>query len=242
MPNVVHIAGTNGKGSTLAILKAIAEADGRRVHAYSSPHLVAFNERIVLNGAPVDDARLLDALARIEAANAAAPITFFEVTTAAAFLLFAETPADLLILETGLGGRFDATNVVADPALTLVTPVSLDHREFLGDNVADIAREKAGIFKVGAPAFSGPQEEAAREALLRAAAARGVRLELFHVHFGAHAERGGLVYQDDARVLDLPALSLHGAHQIQNAGLAIRAGLHLGIGRTAIAEGLKNAA
>jgi len=241
LPSTVHIAGTNGKGSTLAFLKAMAEAGGRSVHAYSSPHLVRFNERIVLNGAPVGDEALAAALDRVEAANDGQSITFFEITTALAFLLFAETPADLLILETGLGGRFDATNVITRPIATAITPISLDHREFLGDDVADIAREKAGIFKPGVAAFSGPQTQAPREALIRAAERIGAPFEWFGQDFSAHLERGGLVYQDQGRVMDLPAPSLRGAHQAQNAGLAARLALHIGLDKSAIAAGLKGA-
>lgn len=241
MPPVVHVAGTNGKGSTLAFLKAMIEASGRSAHVYSSPHLVRFNERFALNGASVDDARLADALDRVEKANDGRAITFFEVTTAAAFLLFSETPADYLLLETGLGGKYDATNVVDRPAATAITPISLDHREFLGSDLADIAREKAGIFKSGVPAFSAGQTETVRGALARAAEALEAPFRQSGVDFMAHAERGGMVYQDGERVLDLPQPGLLGSHQVQNAGLAVALALHLGLAAEAISAGVAGA-
>ncbi len=217
------------------------EASGRSAHVYSSPHLVRFNERIALNGASVDDARLADALDRVEKANDGRAITFFEVTTAAAFLLFSETPADYLLLETGLGGKYDATNVVDRPAATAITPISLDHREFLGSDLADIAREKAGIFKSGVPAFSAGQTETVRGALARAAEAVEAPFRQSGVDFMAHVERGGMVYQDGERVLDLPQPGLLGSHQVQNAGLAVALALHLGLGAEAISAGVAGA-
>ena len=170
LPRVIHIAGTNGKGSVAAMLAGIARAAGLSAHIYTSPHLVRFNERITLAGAPIEDAPLLALLERVEAANAGQAVTFFEATTAAAFLAFAETPADLTILETGLGGRFDATNVVPAPACAVITAVGYDHMEFLGDDIARIAMEKAGIMKPGAPVVIGPQAPEARAVL---AASRG---------------------------------------------------------------------
>lgn len=241
LPPVVHAAGTNGKGSTLAFLKAMIEAAGRRAHVYTSPHLVRFNERIVLAGESASDAALIAAFERVEAANEGRPITFFEVTTAAAFLMFSEAEADFLLLETGLGGKFDATNVVTRPAATAITPISRDHREVLGDDIVEIAREKAGIFKEGVPAFIGAQTEAVRAVLSREAGARGAPAQLFGVDFNAYGERGGMTYQDADRVLDLPAPSLRGAHQVQNAGLAAAIALSLGLPRGAIAEGVRTA-
>ena len=159
---VVHVAGTNGKGSTVALLRAIYEAAGRRVHTYTSPHLVRFHERIRLAREPglssdISEAELLSVLERVTEANAGQPMTFFEITTAAAFLAFSETPADVVLLEVGLGGRLDATNVVKAPALCVLTPISLDHADLLADNVPEIAFEKAGILKPGVDAVIGPQ-------------------------------------------------------------------------------------
>src|SRR5712691_12321495 len=161
LPPAIHVAGTNGKGSVIATLRACLEAAGQRVHVYTSPHLVRFNERIRLAGQLIDEDALLAVLEECERANQGAPITFFEITTAAAFLAFARVPADIVLLETVLGGRLDTTNVVARPAVTAITPVSLDHQAFLGDTVAAIAGEKAGILKPGAPAVIGPQPEEA---------------------------------------------------------------------------------
>jgi len=238
---VVHVAGTNGKGSTVAFLKAMVEAAGRRAHVYTSPHLVRFNERIVLAGATVADAALVDALERVEAANDGAPLTVFEAITAAALLLFSETAADFLLLETGLGGRYDATNIVDAKAACAITPISLDHREFLGSDLVDIAREKAGIFRAGAAAFSGPQDENVRGALARAAEAVGAPLRHAGVDFAAFEERGGMVFQESGRVLDLPRPGLRGAHQVQNAGLAAAVALHLGLDARAVAAGIAGA-
>ncbi len=241
LPPVVHVAGTNGKGSTLAFLKAMIEAAGQRAHVYTSPHLVRFNERIALAGESATDAALIAAFERVVEANAGRPITFFEVTTAAAFLMFSESAADYLLLETGLGGKFDATNVIDRPAVTAITPISRDHREFLGDDIVEIAREKAGIFKQGVPAFIGAQSEAARAVLIREAEAKGAPAQLFGVDFNAYGERGSMTYQDQIRVLDLPAPSLRGAHQVQNAGLAAAIALSLGLPHPAIAEGVRSA-
>ena len=225
LPPVIHVAGTNGKGSTIAFLRAMLEAAGKSAHAYTSPHLVRFHERIRLGrsggGRLVDDDMLSDALARCEKANAGAPITFFEITTAAALLLFAEHPADIVLLEVGLGGRVDATNVIDRPLATIVTPISIDHTEFLGPTLAAIAFEKAGIVKPGAPLICGPQPEAAREVLARAAARAAAPVWFAGEDFHAHEENGRLVYQDEAGLLDLPLPRLAGRHQIDNAATAI---------------------
>ncbi|MBL6430682.1 MAG: bifunctional folylpolyglutamate synthase/dihydrofolate synthase [Alphaproteobacteria bacterium] len=223
LPPTIHIAGTNGKGSTTAFLRAILEAAGLRVHVYTSPHLVAFNERIRIAGRLVDDARLISALDACEQANAGAEITFFEVTTAAALLLFAEEPADILLLEVGLGGRLDATNVIDAPLASVITPVSMDHERYLGETLADIAAEKAGILKAGAPAVIAPQPEAARDVIERVAAALGAPLASFGEAFQAWEENGRLVYQDDEGLMDLPRPRLIGRHQAVNAGMAIAA-------------------
>ncbi|WP_238123721.1 MULTISPECIES: bifunctional folylpolyglutamate synthase/dihydrofolate synthase [unclassified Xanthobacter] len=227
LPPVIHVAGTNGKGSTIAFMRAMLEASGRSVHVYTSPHLVRFNERIRL-GAPgrgelVSDALLADALDRAEAANDGAPITFFEITTAAAFLLFSEHPADVLLLEVGLGGRLDATNVVPSPRTSVITPVSIDHVDFLGATVAAIAGEKAGIIKPHAPVVVGEQVPEALAVIERAAAR--VRAPVFarNEHWHVHEEAGRLVYSDEDGLVDLPLPRLVGPHQIDNAGLAVAA-------------------
>jgi dihydrofolate synthase/folylpolyglutamate synthase len=221
----IHVAGTNGKGSTVAFLRAGLEAAGQRVHVYTSPHLVRFNERIRIGregrGALVDDATLLDALERCEAANAGAPITLFEITTATAFLLFSEHPADALLLEVGLGGRFDATNVIEAPRACVVTPVSVDHVEYLGDTIDKIAFEKAGIFKRGARAILAAQSRAALAVLEREAARKGMRALIGEEHFHGRAENGRFVYEDEAGLLDLPLPRLPGRHQLVNAATAI---------------------
>ena len=237
LPPVIHVAGTNGKGSTVALIRAIAEAAGLRVHAYTSPHLVRFNERIRLAGRLIDDATLNAVLDRVEAASDEA--TVFESTTAAAFVAMAEAPADLAIIEVGLGGSLDATNVIDRPLLSVITPVHLDHAEFLGTDLAGIAREKAGVLKPGAPAVIARQSEAAMRAIEDAAAQVHARLAVMGVDFDAWAERGGVAFQDGERFLDLPASALVGAHQIDNAGVAIAAALELDLPEAAIAQGLQ---
>jgi dihydrofolate synthase / folylpolyglutamate synthase len=227
LPPVIHVAGTNGKGSTIAFMRAILEAGGLRVHVYTSPHLVRFNERFRLGaygaGALVSDDELAEALAECERANAQAPITVFEITTAAGLLLFARHPADVLLLEVGLGGRLDATNVVEHPLATVITPVSFDHAEHLGDTVGQIAAEKAGILKSGAPAIVAAQPREALAAIERHAARLKVPIRVAGEDWTATEERGRLVYQDEAGLLDLPAPKLYGRHQFENAGVAIAA-------------------
>ena len=240
LPPVVHVAGTNGKGSTLAMLRAMLEAAGQRVHCYSSPHLVRFHERITLAGTMIGEAALVDILERCKAANGSAPITFFEITTAAAFLAFAEHEADYVLLETGLGGRLDATNITT-PRLTAITPVSIDHQEFLGDSLAAIAVEKAGIIKPGVPLVCAPQAPDAAQVIAAEAERLSAPVFLGGQDWMAYAERGGLVFQDGAGVLDLPLPSLTGKHQITNAGTAIALARHLDLSGAAIAEGLAKA-
>jgi dihydrofolate synthase / folylpolyglutamate synthase len=227
LPPVIHVAGTNGKGSTIAFMRAIVEAAGLRAHVYTSPHLVRFNERFRLGraggGVLVSDDELAAALIECESANGAAPITVFEIETAAAFLLFARHPADVLLLEVGLGGRLDATNVVERPLVTVVTPVSFDHAEFLGDTVTLIAAEKAGIFKGAVPAIVSAQPRDALAVIERQAARMGAPIRIAGEDFTATEERGRLVYQDEAGLLDLPAPKLPGRHQFENAGVAIAA-------------------
>lgn len=241
LPSTIHIAGTNGKGSSAAFLKAMCEAAGERVHVYTSPHLVRFNERIVLAGKEVEDARLLAALERVEAANAGQPLTFFEATTAAAFILFSETPADRLILEVGLGGRLDATNVVENPAVTLITPVSYDHQAYLGDTLEKIAGEKAGIIKRGVPCVVGPQEDDARMAIERAAFRAGAVITLHDRDYRAYVEHDRLVYEEENLVWDLPLPGLIGSHQIANAAGAIAVARQLGLSEEAVRTGLPRA-
>jgi dihydrofolate synthase/folylpolyglutamate synthase len=227
LPPVVHVAGTNGKGSLLAFLRATAEALGKGVHVYTSPHLVNFHERIVLAGphgaAPISEEALVDCLARAEAANGGELITLFEITTAAAFLAFSETPADLLLLETGLGGRLDATNVVEKPLLTAITPISIDHVSFLGETIEAIAGEKAGILKPGVPCVVGRQEREALEVIERRAEAIGAPLHVAGRDFDMFEQHGRLIFQTTERLLDLPLPRLAGRHQIDNAGNAIAA-------------------
>jgi dihydrofolate synthase/folylpolyglutamate synthase len=225
LPPVVHVAGTNGKGSTVAFMRAILEADGKRVHAYTSPHLVRFNERIRLaapgGGRLVDDAVLVETLAECERANAGESITFFEITTAAAFLLFSRHPADVLLLEVGLGGRLDSTNVIAHPRVSTITPISHDHADHLGDTLEKIATEKAGIIKRGAPVVVSPQAGEAMQVIERLAERLRAPLYACGQAWMASEEHGRLVYQDDDGLLDLPAPKLPGRHQFVNAGTAI---------------------
>ncbi|HYG26306.1 MAG TPA: folylpolyglutamate synthase/dihydrofolate synthase family protein [Caulobacteraceae bacterium] len=244
LPPVVHVAGTNGKGSTVAFLRAITEAAGLRVHVFTSPHLVRFAERIRLAGTLIGDAHLAEVLDRVEAANAGEPITFFEITTAAAFLAFSEVEADLCLLEVGLGGALDATNVIEPPALSVVCPVDYDHREFLGDQLEGIAGEKAGIIKRGAPVVVARQPEAAMAVIEARALALGAPMQVMGMDFDAWSEAGRLLVQTGGRLLDLPPPSLAGRHQIDNAGLAAVAALTLKearIDETAIAHGIASA-
>lgn len=221
LPPVIHIAGTNGKGSTCAYLRAILEAAGHKVHVFTSPHLVRFNERIVIAGEDIGDAALAEILTRCDREVGAKAITFFEATTCAAFLAFSETPADFLVLEVGLGGRLDATNVIEAPLAAAITPVGLDHMQFLGDTVEKIAFEKAGILKRGAPAVIGAQVDSAMETIERQAARIGAPLHAFGQQWNAWAEQGRLIYQDEYGLSDLDPPRLIGAHQILNAGLAV---------------------
>lgn len=227
LPPVVHVAGTNGKGSFLAFTRAIAEGFGKSVHVYTSPHLVNFHERIVLAGprgsAPIAEDFLVDCLARAEAANAGELITLFEITTAAAFIAFSETPADFLLLETGLGGRLDATNVVKQPVLTAITPISIDHVSFLGETLTEIAGEKAGILKPNVACVVGRQQQAAFEVIARRAEQIDAPLHVAGRDFDMYEQHGRLVFQTATRLIDLPLPRLNGRHQIDNAGTAIAA-------------------
>ncbi|MBR0654093.1 bifunctional folylpolyglutamate synthase/dihydrofolate synthase [Plastoroseomonas arctica] len=223
LPPVIHVAGTNGKGSTCAFLRAIAEAAGLRVHVFTSPHLVRFAERIRLAGELVSETALSDAFELAERVNAGAPITIFEITTAAAFWLFAEVPADLLILEVGLGGRYDATNVIDTPVATAITSLSMDHMEFLGDTLAAIAFEKAGIIKPGVPCATALHAPDAAAVVAEVAAAQDAPVLARGSAWSAEPHNGGMRYRDARATLDLPAPALPGPHQFENAGIAITA-------------------
>lgn len=228
LPPVIHVAGTNGKGSTQAMIRAGLESRGERVHAYTSPHLAWFHERIRIAGRTIPEADLTALLDECWRANDGQNITFFEITTCAALLGFARTPADWTLLEVGLGGRLDATNVIEAPRLTIITPVSIDHQQYLGETLAEIAGEKAGILKRGVPCIVGPQQEAALEVIERRAARLGAPLLVHGQHWHVQAEGGRLVYQDETGLLDLPLPNLPGPHQIHNAGAALAALRHLG--------------
>lgn len=239
LPPVIHVAGTNGKGSTVAFIRAIAEAAGLKVHAYTSPHLVRFNERIRLAGRLIDDASLQSALDRVEATGL--PATVFESATAAAFLAMSDSPADLCVIEVGLGGSLDATNIINRPLLSVITPVDLDHAEFLGSSLEGVAREKAGVIKQGARAIVARQAEPVMQTIRAAAAGLEAPLTVMGVDFDAWADHGRLAFQDEWRLLDLPLPSLTGPHQIANAGLAAAVALELDLPEEAIASGLKAA-
>ncbi|NOD24494.1 bifunctional folylpolyglutamate synthase/dihydrofolate synthase [Roseobacter sp. HKCCD8430-2] len=233
LPPVIHIAGTNGKGSTQAMIRAGLEGAGLTTHAYTSPHLVRFHERIRVAGDLIDEQTLSRILDTCLEANGPDPITYFEITTAAALLAFAENSANYTLLEVGLGGRLDATNVIETPAITVITPVDLDHQQFLGDTLGKIAAEKAGIIKRGVPCVVGPQKDEALEVIEAQAAKLGAPLLAYGQHWHVWEERGRLVYQDETGLLDLPLPNLAGAHQIQNAGAALTVLRHLGLGETA---------
>ena len=253
LPPVIHIAGTNGKGSTQAMIRAGLEAGGLKagglgaaglgaagglvagatVHAYTSPHLARFHERIRLAGELISEPALTALLDECVRANGPEEITFFEITTCAAFLAFARVPADWTLLEVGLGGRLDATNVVDVPRLTIITPVSLDHQQYLGDTLPEIAGEKAGILKRGVPCVVGPQDPAGLAVIEARAARLGAPLLVHGQHWHAFEERGRLVFQDESGLLDLPLPNLPGPHQIDNAGAALMALRHLGLGEAA---------
>jgi dihydrofolate synthase/folylpolyglutamate synthase len=244
LPPVIHVAGTNGKGSTCAFLRAIGEAAGQRVHVYTSPHLVRFHERIRLAGAYVTDEALTATLEEVEAVNAGAPITVFEVTTAAAFVLFSRVPADLLVLEVGLGGRLDATNVVPRPAASAITSISMDHMDFLGDTLGKIAAEKAGIMRAGVPCATGAQAADALEVISNTARERAAPLLRRGGEWFCDATPDGLQYRDARGALSLPPPGLIGPHQADNAGIAITALRAAGLpwlSDAAIARGIASA-
>ena len=241
LPPVVHIAGTNGKGSTLAMIRAGLETAGKSVHAYTSPHLARFHERIRLAGELISEAHLTDVLDECYTANNGDNITYFEITTVAGLLAFARTPADYTLLEVGLGGRLDATNVVDQPALNVITPISIDHEQFLGDTLTKIATEKAGIVKRGVPCVVGPQPDEALDVIEATAARMGAPLIVHGQHWHVWVERGRLIYQDETGLLDLPLPALLGAHQMQNAGMAIAALRALGFDEASCEAAMINA-
>lgn len=230
LPPVIHIAGTNGKGSTQAMIRAGLEASGHKVHAYTSPHLARFHERIRLASELISEDALTAYLDECYEANGGAPITYFEITTCAALLAMARTPADYTLLEVGLGGRLDATNVVAKPALTIITPVSMDHEQYLGDTIAKIAGEKAGIIKRGVPVVVGPQDPEGLDTIEAIAARNSAPVFAHHQYWQCWPEHGRMAFQDENGLLDLPQPSLPGRHQIDNAGAALMALRLLGSG------------
>ncbi len=243
MPPVIHVAGTNGKGSTVAILRAMAEAAGLKVHAFTSPHLVRFAERIRLAGRIIEDEALVTLLQRVEDANAGEPITFFESTTAAAFLAMAETPAELALIVVGMGGRYDATNIFPAPACAVITPVGMDHEQFLGSDLATIAREKAGIIKSGQPLVVAPQEPPARAMIASEAQTVGADpVLMWGTDFDARLDAGRLFVETQDEAFDLPAPRLMGPHQVINAGVAVMAARASGLIPREGLNGLANAA
>ena len=229
LPPVIHIAGTNGKGSTQAMIRAGLEAAGLKVHAYTSPHLARFHERIRLAGTLISEAGLVAVLSETMQVNAGEPITYFEITTCAAMLAMSRVEADYTLLEVGLGGRLDTTNVVESPRLTIITPISLDHQNFLGNTLPEIAAEKAGIIKWGVPCIVGPQPDEVRAVIEAKAEKMQARLLIAGQDWHSFEERGGMVYQDEMGLLDLPLPALIGAHQVENAGAAICALRILGV-------------
>ena len=220
LPPIVHVAGTNGKGSLVAYLRAMAEAAGYRVHVYTSPHLVRFNERIRVAGELIDDGTLDEILTECEEANGEQPITFFEITTVSAYLAFARVPADLAIIEVGMGGRYDATNVIL-PAVSAITPIGYDHTGFLGDKLEGIAGEKAGILKRAVPAVIGRQRELSAGVVEAEAAKLAAPLFRMGREWQVTPTASGFRYESDLLALDLPAPALAGAHQIDNAATAV---------------------
>jgi dihydrofolate synthase / folylpolyglutamate synthase len=247
LPPTIHVAGTNGKGSLIAFLRAILEAAGYRVHVYISPHLTKFNERIRLAGKLIDDDELASVLAECEKLNAGEPITHFEITTAAAFLAFSRVDADVVLLETGLGGRLDATNVIDNPVLTIITPVSLDHQQFLGNTLKKIIAEKIGIVKPGVPCLSAKQERREEKNFCKLVTEAGASLALEGKDWSVRKIETGMAFDSNLdgvkKSRDFPVPALSGSHQLRNAGLAIAAIEHLpgfDIHDSAIALGLKS--
>jgi dihydrofolate synthase / folylpolyglutamate synthase len=241
LPPIVHVAGTNGKGSTVAFLRAIVEAAGKSAHVYTSPHLVTIHERWRVAGELISEADLLAFAEQVKALSLSVPVTVFEAETLVAFIAFAAKPADFTLLEVGLGGRLDATNVVTNPAMTIITPVDIDHAEMLGNTLGAIATEKAGILKPGVPCIVGRQQDEALAAIEARAAEVDAPLHVFGRDWDCFAQRGRLVVQSEDRVLDLPAPSLQGSYQYQNAGAAALAMSYLGLSNDEIGRGVASA-
>ncbi|MEM9276949.1 MAG: folylpolyglutamate synthase/dihydrofolate synthase family protein [Pseudomonadota bacterium] len=242
IPPVFHVAGTNGKGSTLAFIRSILEAAGYKVHVHTSPHLVNWNERYRLAGKLVDDDTLADAIERVTEANSGKPITIFEIMSAVMFLLFSEHDADFSLVEVGLGGRFDATNVIPKPLVSAIAPVSLDHQAYLGDTIAKIAFEKAGIIKEQTPVVVGLQEDEARDVIEEVANTRSSSVQVAGQDFDFYRDATGFVFQDGDGLLDLPMPNLAGEHQLVNAALAISAvrAADIKVPEKAFSEGMQN--
>ena len=241
LPPVIHLAGTNGKGSTQAMIRAGIEGMGKSAHAYTSPHLARFHERICLAGELITEDHLTEILDECYEKNGGETITYFEITTVAGLLAFTRTPADYTLLEVGLGGRLDATNVIARPELTVITPISIDHEQFLGDTLTKIATEKAGIIKRGVPCVVGPQPDEVMDVIEATAARLGAPVIAQGQNWHVYTEHGRLVFQDERGLLDLPLPALLGAHQIQNAGAALAVLRYLGADETACEAAMTNA-
>lgn len=240
LPPVIHIAGTNGKGSTQAMIRAGLEAAGNSVHAYTSPHLARFHERIRLAGTLITEDALTSVLDDCYTANGGENITYFEITTVAGLLAFSRTPADFTLLEVGLGGRLDATNVIT-PELSIITPVDLDHQQFLGETLTEIAGEKAGIIKRGVPVIVGKQHDDALDVIEAQAAKLGAPVLAYGQHWTVWTERDRLIFQDERGLMDLPLPALMGQHQVENAGMVLAALRHLGCNEAACAAAMTNA-
>ena len=237
---VVHIAGTNGKGSTQAFLRAAIESSGESAHVYTSPHLTRFHERIRVAGSLISENMLADILNECELANNGKPITYFEITTCAAFLIFSRIKADYTLLEVGLGGRLDATNILKKPKLTIITPISMDHVQFLGSTIEQIANEKAGIIKEGIPCIVGHQSKDAIDVIKKRAIELKSKLKIYGEHWQVYAKSDKLIFKDAMGFLELPLPKLIGQHQIENAGTAIAAMRELSIPDEACKESMKN--
>jgi dihydrofolate synthase / folylpolyglutamate synthase len=241
LPPVIHVAGTNGKGSTQAMIRAGLEAEGKLVHAYTSPHLARFHERIRVAGKIISEPRLTDILDEVYRSNGGETITYFEITTVAAFLAFVREKADWTLLEVGLGGRHDATNVIDKPRLTIITKVDLDHQQYLGETLAEIAYQKAGIIKRGVPVIVGPQHDESLAVIEAEASRLDAPVIAYGQHWHVYEERNRLIFQDETGLIDLPLPNLRGPHQIGNAGTALAALRHLGFGDTACEGAVTNA-
>lgn len=238
---MVHVAGTNGKGSTIAFVRAMAEADGKTCHVLTSPHLISFAERVVVTSQPVGESLLAQAIDHVLDVNGAEPITFFEITTAAALHMFATHGADLCLLEVGLGGRVDATNVVGTPACTAITPIGYDHQAFLGDTLAKIAFEKSGIMRRDVPVIVGPQDGEARASIVTEAQQCGALVQIWGSDYRAYLENGRMTFETEDALLDLPPPGMVGQHQVINAGVAVAVARQIGVSDDAIARGVAEA-